>query len=504
MLKLKIITPAQETFEHEAFPPLLIGKAADAGLILADPAVSRQHLRISLDEKGSLTAEDLTSTNGTFVNGVRIEKMATLHGGDELRIGNSSLIIRAWENPQPAPQPPSPALPALKDELVRALMTRNDFKKWILQSRKDSEIRREMEQQLREMIPPLAPDLSPELQEMLLREIFDDLIGFGRVQKYLDDPSVSEVMINGSNEIFIERGGKLIPTPDSFLNEEALYNMIDRVLAPLGKRIDERSPMVDARMSDGSRLNAIIPPISLKGPVVTIRKFSTSPLTLSELISRGTLTQEMADYLRSAVTSRRNLIVSGNTSSGKTTLLNVLSSFIPHDERIVTIEDAAELKLQQPHVIPLETKPANIEGIGAISVRHLVHNALRMRPDRIIVGECRSEETLDMLQAMNTGHDGALTTCHANSPADALKRLEIMITLAGHDIPIRAIREQIASAIQILVHMNRFPDGARRITQMAEIDGMEGDSILLRLLYSYDPSRGSFSSSGLPSHWNLK
>jgi len=319
----------------------------------------------------------------------------------------------------------------------------------------------------------------------IVSDICDEILGLGPIEPLLKDESVTEVMINGPHKIFVERKGKIQLTNVQFHDNAHLMTIIERIVAPLGRRIDESSPLVDARLSDGSRVNAIVPPLSLIGPCVTIRKFTKDPLSVNDLISFGTLSEEMAEFLKACVKARLNIMVSGGTGSGKTTTLNVLSSFIPNNERIVTIEDAAELRLQQEHVVTLESRPANLEGKGAITIRDLVRNALRMRPDRIIVGEVRSGEALDMLQAMNTGHDGSLTTGHANSPRDILSRLETMVLMAGMDLPVRAIREQIASAIDLIIQQTRIQDGSRKITYVTEVQKMEGDTIVLQDLFKY-------------------
>jgi pilus assembly protein CpaF len=322
-------------------------------------------------------------------------------------------------------------------------------------------------------------------KQRLISEIIDETIGFGPINRLIHDPSISEIMVNGPQNVYIEKEGRLIRTDIVFKDDQHVMRVIEKIVAPLGRRIDESSPMVDARLPDGSRVNAIIPPLSLNGPSITIRKFSERPYTVKDLINFGTMTPEVAMFLKACVEARLNIVVSGGTGSGKTTTLNVVSSFIPDDERIVTIEDAAELQLAQEHVVRLETRPPNIEGKGAITVRELVRNSLRMRPDRIVVGEVRSGEALDMLQAMNTGHDGSLTTGHANSPRDMLSRLETMVLMAGMDLPVRAIREQIASAIDLIVHQARLKDGSRRITHITEIIGMEGDVITMQDIFVF-------------------
>ena len=337
------------------------------------------------------------------------------------------------------------------------------------------------------------------------REICDEVAGLGPLEPLLNNPEVSEIMVNGPERVYVEKSGRLELSEARFRDSTHVMNIIDRIVSTIGRRIDESSPMVDARLPDGSRVNAVIPPLSLVGPVITIRKFSRKPFTPQDLIRFGSLSQKMMAFLEAGVKGRLNIIVSGGTGSGKTTLLNVLSGFIPEDERIVTIEDAAELQLRQMHVVTLESRPPNIEGNGQITIRDLVRNALRMRPDRIVVGEVRSGETLDMLQAMNTGHDGSITTAHANTSRDLISRLETMVLMAGMDLPLRAIREQIASAIDLIVQQTRMRDGSRKITAITEIVGMEGDIITLQDLFVYEQQgmdgngsfKGNFRATGI-------
>ena len=346
----------------------------------------------------------------------------------------------------------------------------------------------------------------PRLDRMrIASELVDEIIGYGPITSLLNDPDITEVMVNGPDQVYVEKNGCLSLTEVFFRDDPHVLNIIERIVAPIGRRIDESMPMVDARLPDGSRVNAIIPPLSLVGPTITIRKFFRDPLIIDDLIRLGTLTPQMAQFLEACVEARLNIVVSGGTGSGKTTTLNVLSSFIPNNERIITIEDAAELQLRQRHVITLESRPPNIEDRGAITIRDLVRNSLRMRPDRIVVGEVRSGEALDMLQAMNTGHDGSLTTGHANTPRDMLARLETMVLMAGMDLPVRAIREQISSAVDLIIQQNRLRDGSRRITHITEVQGMEGDIIVLQDLYTFrqlgvkpdGTLRGRFQSSGI-------
>lgn len=341
-------------------------------------------------------------------------------------------------------------------------------------------------------------------------EVLDEILGHGPLEPYLRDPNISEIMVNGHDQVYVERAGRLEPVPVAFADESHLRRTIDKIVAKVGRRVDEASPMVDARLPDGSRVNAVVPPIALDGSVLTIRKFAADPFTVDDLVGFGTLTPATAYLLQCCVHGRMNILIGGGTGSGKTTSLNVLSSFVPTDERIVTIEDAAELQLRQDHVLRLEARPPNVESRGEVAVRDLVRNALRMRPDRIIVGEVRDGAALDMLQAMNTGHDGSITTVHSNSPRDSLSRLETMVLMAGVDLPARAIREQMASAIDLIVHQSRLKDGTRRITHITEVIGMEGEIVTLQDIFTFDFHagvdergfyRGSLQSTGLRPHF---
>ena len=395
------------------------------------------------------------------------------------------------------------ALERLKDHATAALFERlggrlND------PSMSESELHALVRSDLNRVVEEEHIPLTAEQRQRLIRDVEDDVLGHGPLQRLLDDPGVTEIMVNGPDMIYVEQGGKLVRSSAHFSSEAHLRRMIERIVSRVGRRIDESSPLVDARLADGSRVNAIIPPLAFNGSSLTIRKFAKDPYKVEDLIGFGTLSREMAELLRACVEARLNIIVSGGTGTGKTTLLNVLSAFIPDGERIVTIEDAVELQLQQDHVVRLESRPANIEGKGEVGIRDLVRNSLRMRPDRIVVGEVRGGESLDMLQAMNTGHDGSLSTVHANSPRDAIARLETLVLMAGMDLPLRAIREQIASAVDVIVQLSRLRDGTRRVTSVTEVQGMEGQSVVLQdaFLFDYaagvDP-RGRFLGKPIPT-----
>ncbi|WP_102027446.1 CpaF family protein [Salirhabdus sp. Marseille-P4669] len=365
----------------------------------------------------------------------------------------------------------------LRDHLITELKKNNHLD--------DDEQMNYLQQEATAFLNQEGERLTFETKKSFIEDIANELTGYGPITPFLKDPNVSEIMVNGANSIYVESKGKLVKTSSYFRDEDHVLQVIEKIVSPLGRRIDESSPMVDARLPDGSRVNAIIPPLALNGPTITIRKFPQDRLKIEDLVQFGTLSENMAQFLQACVQARLNIFISGGTGSGKTTLLNVLSTFIPHDERIVTIEDAAELQLSQDHVISLETRPPNIEGRGSISIRDLVRNSLRMRPDRIVIGEVRSAEALDMLQAMNTGHDGSLATGHANSPRDMLSRLETMVLMAGMDLPVRAIREQISGAIDLIIQQTRLKDGTRKITHISEVVGMEGDTITLQDIFVY-------------------
>ncbi|WP_068402095.1 CpaF family protein [Kribbia dieselivorans] len=354
----------------------------------------------------------------------------------------------------------------------------------------ESELAAKVKASLQDVIDSEQTPLSQSDRTRIAQEVSDDILGHGPLEPYLRDADVTEIMVNGPDDIYIERDGKITPAETRFSDDAHLRRTIDKIVSRVGRRVDESSPMVDARLPDGSRVNAVLPPIALDGSLLTIRKFAADPFTDADLISFGTMTYAVRDFLDACVRGRRNIVISGGTGSGKTTTLNVLSSFLPGDERIITIEDAAELQLHQAHVLRLESRPPNIEGRGAIAIRDLVRNALRMRPDRIIVGEVRDGAALDMLQAMNTGHDGSLTTVHANSPRDSLSRLETMVLMAGIELPVRAIREQVASAIDLIVQQTRLKDGTRRIVAITEVVGMESDMVTLQDIFTFDYAAG--------------
>jgi len=377
-------------------------------------------------------------------------------------------------------------LEGIKSRVHEKIVSRIGEKKIEFNEMDEEKFREQATLAINDILTEIADEIPSRINRgRLLKEILDEVLGFGPLEDLLKDPEITEIMVNRKDRIYVERNGKLELSHKRFINNRQILNVIERIIAPLGRRIDEGMPMVDARLPDGSRVNAIIPPLALNGPTLTIRKFSRKLLGIEDLIRLGSLNKKMAKFLEICVHNRANIIVSGGTGSGKTTLLNILSNFISSDERIITIEDSAELQLVQDHVVSLESRPPNIEGKGEITIRDLVRNSLRMRPDRIIVGEVRGGEALDMLQAMNTGHDGSLTTIHANSSRDVLSRLETMVLMAGMELPVKAIREQIASAIDLIVHQSRFPDGSRKIIDITEVTGLEGERITLQNIFYF-------------------
>jgi pilus assembly protein CpaF len=495
--------------------PISIGRAASATLRLEGEKISRQHARVWV-EPPLLRVED-ESTNGTLVG----EELLVGRGGEfplstPLVVGSFVLWFRASEPPvalPPAPEPepavapvappPTPAnapedANALRREIHQALLEDLDLATIDPSRVEEASLRPKVIGALRRIVGRLAARLpAGSNPDQLIGELTDEAVGLGPLEQLLADPSINEIMVVDPSTIFIERHGKLVLSEARFTDDERVRNVIERIVTPLGRRIDESSPLVDARLRDGSRVNAVIRPLALRGSCITIRKFASTPLTLPRLVELGALDQRMATFLTRSVKGKKNVVISGGTGSGKTTLLNVLSAAIPEAERIVTIEDAAELRLAQPHVVSLETRPANLEGRGELTIRDLVKNALRMRPDRIVVGECRGGEALDMLQAMNTGHDGSLTTTHANSPREAISRLETLVLMAGLDLPSRAIREQIAGSVNLIVQQSRLSDGTRKVTAISEVTGIDDDGeIELRAIFEFR-RRGTSPSGGV-------
>ena len=526
---LDIAYPDQASNRFELPPGLYtIGRGEACKIRLRHPEVSERHALLTLRETGT-TIEDLHSSNGTVVDGRPIQEPTRLHADDVVGLGPCLLRVSSVEPvpaglppapvpvPPPLPEPPrarrpepaaerpsphpSPSLPPLppadpmatilreiKNQIHGELIQRLDLKRMTVSRIGTDELQQKARETIRTIIAEvrrnqkLPAGIDPARLE---KEIYDEAMRLGPLEDFLADEAITEIMVNGPGQVFVERNGRIELTGQTFMDDESVLGVIERIVAPIGRRIDESQPYVDARLPDGSRVNAIIAPLSLIGPCITIRKFSKRALTVDDFIAFGTWTRSAAEFLRLCVLLRKNIVVAGGTGSGKTTLLNVLSGFIPPTDRIVTIEDAAELRLVQPHVIRLEARPPNIEGRGAITIRDLVRNALRMRPDRIIVGECRGGESLDMLQAMNTGHDGSLTTVHANSPRDVISRLETMVLMSGLELPSRAIREQIASAIDLVVHESRLSDGSRKVTCISEVVGLEGLQIVMQDLFEF-------------------
>ncbi len=500
-----------------------IGKKEGNDLVLDQGSVSRQHCRIIFRD-GSYTVQDAGSMNGTYLNGRRIMGETPLAHGYVVKIGecemtffDEELAARAQAGRSTSPPGADPAggaagsdedgaartsvqpiaqyvptpqarrIPgAVKKKIHARLIQDMDLKHLDFTKFSEEEIQRKTIEATWIIVRDIKKDVPDFVdKEELVKQVVHEALGLGPLEDLIADGEVDEIMVNGGRQIFVERHGKIELTDYEFMDDNQVLSVIRRIIAPIGRRIDESSPMVDARLKDGSRVNAIIHPLSLVGPVLTIRKFAKTPFTINDLVSFGTVSPNMAKFMKLAVENRMNICISGGTGSGKTTTLNVVSSFIPSSERIITIEDSAELKLNQTHVVRLEAKPPNIEGKGDIPIRKLVINSLRMRPDRIIVGECRGGEALDMLQAMNTGHDGSLTTVHSNGPRDALSRLETMVLMAGMELPSKAIRDQISSAINLVFHQARLPDGKRVITHVTELTGMEGNVITIQDIFLF-------------------
>lgn len=515
-----------------------IGRLESNDIVLSRGNVSKHHARLTA-RSGTVVVVDLKSTNGTFVNGKKISGPRPISPTDKVYIGDSVLTVE-WvedeaasdgsqdesedsasedeledsagegEEAEPEASVLSRSMPAslqnaarnkgrsvdprieayatLQKDIHERLIEYLDLRRMDMDRLGDEELWRRTEKAIVDLLDQMEADgeLPDDVdRDNLLTDILNEALGLGPLEAFLADDDISEVMVNHANQIYIERKGKLLLADKIFSSNQAVLGVIERIVAPVGRRIDESSPLVDARLKDGSRVNAIIPPLALKGPCITIRKFKRDKLQVQDLVKYRSLTPQMAEFLEMCVKAHRNIIISGGTGSGKTTLLNIISSFIPEDERIITVEDAAELNLMQDHWIQLESRPPNLEGKGAITIRDLVKNCLRMRPDRIVVGECRSGEALDMLQAMNTGHDGSLTTLHANTPRDALARLETLVLMAGMDLPVKAIREQIASAVHMIVQQTRFNDGSRKVSYITEISGMEVDIITMQDIFYF-------------------
>lgn len=522
MFQVKVST-IRGTAVHDAFiaeRSCVIGKGAGSAIVLQGWRVDDAHARLIEQDLG-LFVQDLQSRSGTRVNGRPIKSYGPLMADDVVQIHEYQLKVlpRASDaspeqgSKQSAPFSPRPTRPEHSEPSVptpertgvngagssieaaamhswrvrlrQALHDQIDLRRINVSALSDGELR-DLTSRLLTEILDATRDVPPTLdRSALMQQVVAEAVGLGPLEPLLEREDVSEIMVNGAHEVFFESKGRLQRSSVTFTDDHAVQSIIERIVAPLGRRIDEGSPMVDARLRDGSRVNAIIPPLALKGPCLTIRKFMQERLTASRLVDFGSMNESMVTFMDLAVRQKRNILISGGTGSGKTTLLNVLSNFIPEHERIVTIEDAAELRLNQPNLVSLEARPANQEGRGAVTIRDLVRNSLRMRPDRIVVGECRGGESLDMLQAMNTGHDGSLTTAHANSPRDCLSRLEVMVMMAGMDLPILAIREQIAAAIHLIVQQTRFSCGARRVTSVSEVTGMENGRIQLGEIFRF-------------------
>jgi len=499
---------------------LKIGRASENDVILDRTGVSRDHAEI-YKRSNSYYIADLNSKHGTFVNERKIPvlKSVPVQIDDIIGIGEYFLKVKEAivdEDKQKrkiselTPEEEleyyrDPRVIELKSIVHNQLLDIIDLRRLDVKKINDIDLRSQCDEMVREILGETEADVLWEIdQEILIKDILDEALALGPLEDLMEDTAVTEIMVNRKDQIYVEKNGKITLSPKIFNSDMSLLGIISRIVSPIGRRIDESSPMVDARLQDGSRVNAVIPPMALNGPCITIRKFSKDPFTVDNLVEFGTISRSIADFLKICVENRKNVVISGGTGSGKTTTLNILSSFIPEDERIVTIEDAAELQLVQDHVVRLESRPPNIEGKGEIKIRHLVKNALRMRPDRIVVGECRGGETLDMLQAMNTGHDGSLTTGHANSPIDMLSRLETMVMMSGEDLPSRAIREQIAAAVDIIVQQTRLTCGSRKVTYVSEVTGIEDDKIILQDIFyfkqeGFDASgktRGQFIATG--------
>ena len=533
MFNIMVVTPkGRRTLVRVTQPVITAGKATDNAILLQGWDIAARHAEFSRTDQGVYVKNLAGAPNGVQVNGAPVERHGPLKASDKITIGSYTLYLReegqeegegdahtaaapasraaepaaaaAAPAPAPAPAAPPPPKPStraessasgldpearkelfrLMNEIHTELLKQIDLRRVDVNKMSDAELRARAKELLEEIIGNKA--MPPGVKrDRLLTDMLNEVVGLGPLEALLADEAVSEIMVNRFDEVYIEQKGRLTKSDIVFSSDKAVMTVIERVVAPLGRRIDESSPFVDGRLKDGSRFNAIIPPLALRGPTVTIRKFGKNKLQAEDLVHYNSISPGMAEFFRMAVLHRKNIIISGGTGSGKTTLLNVLSNFIPSDERIVTVEDAAELRLNQPHLVSLESRPANMEGKGEVAIRDLVRNCLRMRPDRIVVGECRGGEALDMLQAMNTGHDGSLTTVHANAPRDAIGRIEVMVLMTGMDIPMLAIREQIASAVDLIIQQTRFACGTRKVTYISEVTGVEGNVVSLQDIFLF-------------------
>ena len=515
----------------------IIGRGDACHLRFDLPDISDRHAMLMV-RGGVATIEDLHSANGTMVNGESLERAMELDGGKVVQLGASCMLrvcddagivedggieepvavapsgemVAANSDETAADDPERELRRSVQQQIHRELLKRMDMKRLTVQGVDREGLEERAREKIRQIIDEVVANgrLPDRIDPVRLEDdVFNEAMRLGPLEELLADESVTEIMVNGPGKVYVERGGRLELSDCQFTDDASVLAIIDRIVAPLGRRIDESQPYVDARLADGSRVNAIIAPLALSGPTVTIRKFAKKALTADDFVRFGTWTHNAAEFMRLCVLLRKNIVVAGGTGSGKTTLLNLLSGYIPASERIVTVEDAAELRLQQPHVVRLEARPPNIEGKGAVTIRDLVKNCLRMRPDRIIVGECRGGEALDMLQAMNTGHDGSLTTVHANSPRDVISRLETMVLMSGMELPSRAIREQIASAVDIVIHESRMADGTRKVVAISELTGLEGNQVVMQDIFAFrqtgvgDDGRiqGEFAPTGAIPTW---
>ncbi|MBB1624942.1 ATPase, T2SS/T4P/T4SS family [Achromobacter sp. UMC71] len=523
MLEIELTFEDAVTRKIAVAAPILIGRGALCGLRIPNWRVGRQHAKL-LREESTIVLEDLGTLGGTLVNGQRVVRHAPVLPDDEILIGPCRLRVTLAQQDEQGNEPPhlaavpqqtalqvsaqdrppalaAPSLPSLQQRrrLHAALLGALDLRRRDVAGMSDGMLRAEAERLLTQIVADDG-DLPPDADRAALcQDVLDEAVGLGPLEPLLAAPGITEIMVNRYDEIYVEREGRLWRHPGAFTSEQSVRWVIERIVTPLGRRIDESSPMVDARLPDGSRVHAIIPPVALKGASLTIRKFPQRRPGMPDLLAAGSLSDAMAQFLALCVRMRKNLVVSGGTGSGKTTLLNILSNEIPDGERVVTIEDAAELRLNHEHLVALEARPANQEGRGRIDIRELVRNALRMRPDRIVVGECRGAEAFDMLTAMNTGHEGSLTTLHANSTRDALARLESMILMAGLDLPLAVVREHIAASIDIIVQQARLADGRRVVTSVAEVTGMESGRIQLQDLFRHERAGGFTGCGAVPS-----